>query len=134
MNQTTISPLEQATAMLLGPGEVMASVGRCFNYAWHAAQGGNWGLAAYFLRRTRKLLRAVGILRPKYADQIEAYEADAIAPLLAAAEARDLEAFERRYRDAVAVADRYHIETGHPYIRWRAEPEPPTDLDLGPPS
>jgi hypothetical protein len=130
MGQTTT--LDPAVSMLLGTAEVMASVGRCFNYAWHAAHEGNWQLAAYFLRRTRKLLRGEALVRSKYAGQIEDFEAKALANLLEAAGERDWATFEERFRLALELTDRYHVATGHPYIRWRPEARPPTDLDLGP--
>ena len=50
---------EQVAEALPGTGEVMRSVSACFAMSWHAAKGGNWDLGAYYLRRTRSLLRGL---------------------------------------------------------------------------
>ncbi|HLH70204.1 MAG TPA: hypothetical protein VKY90_14605 [Candidatus Dormibacteraeota bacterium] len=117
--------LEEIASLLPGTGEVMASVARSFGSAWHAAGGGNWGLAAYFVRRVRGQLRALAVVRPKYREAIEAFQEQALAPLLDAIARQDRAAFELAYDAAVELADRYHAETGHPYIRWRRPPQPP---------
>ena len=114
-----------------GTGDVMAAVGRVYAMAWHAAHGGDWELAAYFLRRTRSLLRGLVEIRPKYAAQIEEFELGHLEPLHQAVLARDLWAFDARYEQAADQANFYHVETGHAYIRWRRPEEPPDrSLDL----
>jgi hypothetical protein len=123
--------LEEIGEALPGTGEVMASVSYCFAMCWHAAQGGNWDLASYYLRRTRKLLRGLAITRPKYAGQLAAFDAGVLERLYRALEAHDRDLFEALYRQAVDEANGYHVETGHPYIRWSPPPEPPDkSLDL----
>jgi hypothetical protein len=123
--------LEEIGNSLPGTGEVMASVSSCFAMCWHAAAGGNHDLAAYYLRRTRSLLRGLALTRPKYAAQTAAYDAGVLEDLYQALLARDPAAIERLYRQATDEANAYHAETGHPYIRWRRPAEPPEKgLDL----
>jgi hypothetical protein len=123
--------LEDIGAALPGTGEVMASVSSCYAMCWHAAAGGNWDLAAYYLRRTRSLLRGLAVTRPKYADQLRVYETGVMEQLYLALVARDRPAFETLYARAVDEANRYHVDTGHPYIRWLLPAEPPEKgLDL----
>ena len=123
--------LEDIGGALPGTGEVMASVGCCYAMAWHAAAGGNWDLGAYYLRRTRSLLRGLSVTRPKYADQIREYDAGVLEYLYRALLARDRAAFEELYQRGVDEANAYHVETGHPYIRWVRPAEPPEKgLDL----
>jgi hypothetical protein len=124
--------LEEIADGLPGTGEVMASVGRCYANCWHAARGGNWQLAAYFFRRTRSLLRGLGVRRPKYTTQLAEFEASSLAPLLRTIDARDWEAFDAAFRAGIDEANRYHVVTNHPYIRWRLPDDVPRDLDLGP--
>lgn len=125
--------LEDIGGALPGTGEIMASVSSCFAMAWHAAAGGNWDLAAYYLRRTRSLLRGLAVTRPKYADQLRDYDVGILEPLYQALTARDRGAFEDWYGRAVRDANDYHVSTGHPYIRWLLPAEPPEKgLDLGP--
>ena len=126
---TSASDLAQA---LPGTGEIMASVGRCFGQSWHAAQAGNYDLAAYFVRRTRSLLRKLLVVRPKYTDQVTEFDRDHMEAVYQALMAKDLSAFEVAYTRAVERANFYHVDTGHPYIVWRTPPEPPDPaLELG---
>lgn len=124
--------LEQVAESLPGTGEVMAAVGRCYGNAWHAARGGNWDLAAYFLRRVVSLQLGLAVTRPKYREQLEAFDRDALGPLFAAVAARDFVAFDRAYEFGVERANHYHVETGKSYIRYRRPDRAPDDLDLGP--
>jgi hypothetical protein len=123
--------LEEIAAALPGTGEIMASVSSCYAMCWHAAGGGNWDLAAYYLRRTRSLLRGLAVTRPKYADQLRAYDEGVLERLYEATVARDRARFEGLYRAATDEANAYHAETGHPYIRWARPADPPErGLDL----
>jgi hypothetical protein len=126
------SPQELLRA-LPGTGELMASVGRCFGGCWHAARAGNYDLAAYFVRRTRSLLRGLAFVRPKYRDQVAEYDRDHLEAVYQALLSRDLPGFERAYERAVERANFYHVDTGHAYIKWRTPEEPPDlGLDLNP--
>lgn len=109
----------------------MRSVSHCFAMCWHAAQGGNWDLSAYFLRRTRGLLRGLAVTRPKYAAQIAEYDLDFLEPLYQSVLGRERDGFEARFQGAVAKANVYHVDTGHEYVRWRVPEAPPDEaLDL----
>jgi hypothetical protein len=124
---------EQVADALPGTGEVMRSVGHCHAMAWHAARGGNWELAAYFLRRVRSLLRGLAVTRPKYAAQIAEFDRDQLDRAYQALISRDIGGFEAAYASTVDRANDYHVETGHPYIRWSVPAEPPDHaLDLRP--
>jgi len=90
--------LEQLAQLLPGTGEIMASVGNAWWKCAYAARGGNWELAAYFARRVRGLQRKLAQLRPKYADDLAAFEADHLSPLLTALSSHDGPTFERMYR------------------------------------
>lgn len=128
--ELTLSEIGRA---LPGTGEIMRSVGHAFGMAWHAAEGGNWALGAYYLRRTRGLLRGLAVTRPKYAAQIAEFDGGWLESLYQATLARDSEAFRDRYARSVDQANQYHVTTGHPYIRWSAPVTPPeAGLDLGP--
>jgi hypothetical protein len=125
--------LRQLAEALPGTGELMRSVGHAFGMAWHAADGGNWDLSAYYVRRTLSLLRGLAVVRPKYAAQVAEFNEGWLEPAYKAIIARDLVAFEREYARCVDQANQYHVATGHPYIRWRRPATPPDQgLDLGP--
>src|SRR5439155_27169852 len=87
--------LEQVAQLLPGTGEIMKSVGECWWKCAYAARGGNWQLAAYFVRRVRSLQRKLAVVRPKYTGDLAAFEEEHIAPALAACEAKDQRSFDR---------------------------------------
>jgi hypothetical protein len=129
--QTKPSPslsLEQLAQLLPGTGEIMASVGNAWWKCAYAARGGNWELAAYFARRVRGLQLAQ--IRPKYAEDLGAFESEQLNPILSALGARNGPAFERTYASATEKANELHVKWAKPYIRWVLPDEPPKDLDL----
>jgi hypothetical protein len=122
--------LEQLAQLLPGTGEIMASVGNAWWKCAYAARGGNWELAAYFARRVRGLQRKLAQIRPKYAEDLLAFENEQVAPLLTALGAHDGPSFERIYATATEKANELHVKWAKPYIRWVLPDEPPKDLDL----
>jgi hypothetical protein len=122
--------LEEIADGLAGTGEVMASVSHCFGTAWHAGAAGKWDLAGYYIRRVRGSMRTLAVRRPKYAGQLEEFLRDGLEPLLRAIADRDEPEFKERYAACVAMANRYHVDTGHAYIEWTA-PEASPERGLG---
>jgi hypothetical protein len=122
--------LEEIAELLPGTGEIMASVGECWWKCAYAARGGNWKLAAYFVRRVRSLQRKLAVVRPKYSGDLAAFEEQHIAPALAACDAADRPAFDRAFAAATDKANELHVKWAKPYIRWTLPDEPPKDLDL----
>jgi hypothetical protein len=122
--------LEELGDALPGTGQVMASVSWCYAMSWFAVDGGNWDLGAYYLRRSRSLLRGLAVTRPKYSEQVREFD-DLLERLYQALLARDRIGFDRIYQEAIDEANRYHVETGHPYVRWGLPASPPErGLDL----
>ncbi len=122
--------LEEIGSLLPGTGETMASVGHCFAMCWHATRGGNWDLGAYYVRRVRSLLRGLSLTRPKYAERLRDFDV-LLEDLYQRLVAHDSVGFGLCYDEAVRVANVQHVETGHPYIRWRPPDDPPEQgLDL----
>jgi hypothetical protein len=123
---------EHIAAGLPGTADLMVLVGSSWWRCAYAARGGNWPLAAFYARRVRSLQRRLGVIRPKYRERLDAFEAALLAPVFAAIESNDREAFEHAFAAATDDANRQHVETGYPYIRWTLPDEAPKDLDLGP--
>ena len=121
--------LEQLAQLLPGTGEIMASVGNAWWKCAYAARGGNWELAAYFARRVRGLQRKLAQIRPKYAEDLLAFETEQVTPLLTALGAHDGPSFERIYAAATAQANELHVKWAKPYIRCVLPAEPPKDID-----
>lgn len=123
---------EHIAAGLPGTADLMVLVGTSWWKCVYAARGGNWPLASFYARRVRSLQRRLGIIRPKYKERLERYEADMLGPIFAAIEVQDRPAFDLAFTAATDNANQQHVETGYGYIRWRLPSEAPTDLDLGP--
>lgn len=124
--------LEEMAEALPGTADLMVLVGTAWWKCAYAARGGNWQLAAYFARRVRGIQRRLAIVRPKYGADVARFEAERIAPVLAAAEGRNADAFERAFAAATDEANALHAKWGKGYIRWTLPDEAPRDLDLGP--
>lgn len=122
--------LEQIAELLPGTGEIMQSVGNAWWKCAYAVRGGNWQLAAYFARRVRGLQRKLAIVRPKYSEDLDAFEAEHLLPVLAACDAADRAAFDRAFTAAVDKANELHVKWGKSYVRWVLPDEPPKGLDL----
>jgi hypothetical protein len=122
--------LEEIADLLPGTGEIMASVGQCWWKCAYAARGGNWPLAAYFVRRVRSLQRNLAVVRPKYSGDLAAFEEQHLAPALAACDAGDQGAFDRAFAAATDKANDMHVKWAKPYIRWTLPDEPPKDLEM----
>ena len=125
--------IDQLVEIQPGLGRIMPEISDAYWYAWYAAKAGNFPLARYYVKKTISLMKLCATTRPKYEKMLAAYETGSLAPLMAAVEANDWAAFEAAYARGVEVANRMHIETGHPEIVWKLPPEPPKHLELGQP-
>jgi hypothetical protein len=124
--------LEQVADLMPGTGEIMREVGEVWWKCAYAGRAGNWALAAYFARRTRKLLRKLSVLKPKYAEDIASFDGTILAPVLASCERAEREAFDRAIGDAIDRANELHVKWAHGYIKWTLPSDPPKEFDLTP--
>ncbi|MDE3192092.1 MAG: hypothetical protein KGN00_00245 [Chloroflexota bacterium] len=129
MSDPELSP-EEVREALPSTGDLMYLVGQSWWRCAHAARAGKWELAAYFARRVRGIQRRLGIVRPKYRDDLDRFESERIAPVLAALERCDLTGFERAFAEATDDANGKHAKWGKSYLHWVLPPDPPPDLDL----
>ena len=123
--------LDQIAELQPGLGALMREVSDRYWIAYYAAQGGNWSLAAYQLRATRKRLADGALTRPKHKGMLESYTKQVLEPLLQLCEAHDFAAFERAYRAGIALANQMHAATKHGEIVWKLPPRLPEHLELG---
>ena len=115
-----------------GMSKLMQGVSTRFYYTYYAAKGGNWRLAAHELNGVRTAFRVAKVTRPKFAEDLAAFDAEYLMPIFKAIRDRDWSLFEDSYAKAVEGSDRYHDKTGHEYISIPLPPEPPSDINLGP--
>ena len=125
--------LDQIAELQPGLATLMREVSDRYWIAWYAARGGNWALAAYQLRATRKRFADGALTRPKHKAMLESYTKQILEPLLAQCAAKDFAVFEKTYQDGVALANRMHGATQHGEIVWKLPATPPPHLELGSP-
>ena len=125
--------MDQLVDLQPGLGRLMPEVGRRYGILYYAAQGGNWELARYQWRGLQTLFGMGATLRPKMARHLQSFQASTMKDLERALENRSWPEFERAFQEGIQLANRLHVATNHPEIRWKLPAEPPLDLDLGPP-
>jgi hypothetical protein len=81
----------------------------------------------------RSWFRVAKVTRPKHAEDLDAFDAEFVVPILRAIQAKDWPAFKDAFRKGVEGSDRYHDKTGYQYIRYVLPEDPPSGLHLGPP-
>ncbi len=123
--------LDQIAEMQPGIARLMVEVSDRSWLLFYAAQGGNWELARHEFSELRKTMQIAALVRPKYKEPLEQFEADSLKPLEEAIRARDWSAFEGAYRRAIDSANEKHREFGYEYIEWRLPDTPPPHLRLG---
>jgi hypothetical protein len=96
--------LRQISESLPDTETIMARVGHSWWHLYYAAEGGNWGLADYYLRRVGKLDNLVKLLRPKHKERMERFQATVIPAVEAAVAAHDFKAFKKAYDAATDMA------------------------------
>lgn len=122
--------VDDLASLTPGLGALMPVISQRYWILYHAAQGGNWGLAAYQLSQIRHLLSVGATTRPKMARYLKAFIQGHLEAIRQAVEAQDLERFERAHRKGADAANTYHRETGHPEVVWQLPPDPPAHLRL----
>ena len=94
----------------------MREVGDRFQNMYFAAQGGNWGLAAYMSKYMNNSMNAASLTKPKeYPVWKNFYESD-FAPVNSAIQAQDFKAFTNAYDNVIRSCNACHIVMGYGFI------------------
>lgn len=125
--------LGQLAEIQPGMGAIMKEVGERYTQAYYAAKGGNWKLAAHQLNQVRTAFRTGKVTRPKYAEDLAAYDREYLTPIFKAIHDQDWDEFEGAFRHGIEGSDSYHDRRGYPYVRYVLPDDPPSNLYLGQP-
>ena len=125
--------IDQIAQVQPGMSALMKEVGERYTKTYYAAKGGNWKMAAHQLNQLRGAFRTSKVTRPKYADDLDAYDREYLQPVFEAIRRQDWTEFEKAFGRGVEGSDTYHDKRGYPYIRYLLPRDPPSDLYLGPP-
>jgi len=124
--------IDQLAEIQPGMAQIMQEVAHRYYYTYYAAKGGNWKLAAHELKYLRVALGVAKVTRPKFAEDLTAFESEYLTPVLKAIQKQDWSEFEAAYFEGMKGSDRYHDKTGHEYIRFVLPKDPPAHMYFGP--
>ncbi len=125
--------IDQLAQIQPGMARLMDEISRRFSYLYYAAKGGNWPMAKHQYNETISIMNIVKVTRPKYVQDIEAFEKHHLSPILDAIEHKDWKEFGPAYKRAVEGSDFYHDKYNYSYIRFVIPSKPPEHMDFGPP-
>lgn len=125
--------IDQIAQMQPGMSALMREVGERYTKTYYAAKGGNWKMASHQLNQLRAAFRTAKVTRPKYAEDLDAYDREYLQPIFKAIRDQDWTQFEEAFGKGEDGSDIYHDKRGYPYIRYVLPRDPPSDLYLGPP-
>jgi hypothetical protein len=125
--------VDQLAEIQPGMAQIMNEVGERFTRTYYAAKGGNWKLAAYELNQVRVAFKNARISKPKYAEDLAAFDKEYLQPIFKAIHDKGWAEFVGNFKKGEVASDSYHDKRGYPHIRYVLPKDPPTNLYLGPP-
>jgi hypothetical protein len=125
--------IDQLAEIQPGMATIMKQVGDRFTETYYAAKGGNWKLAAYHLNQLRSQFKMAKVTRPKFADDLTAYDEEYLKPIFKAIHDQSWTEFEAAFRKGEAGSDVYHDKRGYPHIRYLLPKDHQSNLYRGPP-
>ncbi len=125
--------IDQLAEIQPGMAMIMQDIADYYNYTYYAAKGGNWKLAAHELNLVRSAFRTAKVTRPKFTEDLDAFDSEYLPPIFKAIQLKDWAEFEEAFEKGIEGSDKYHDKHGYDYIRFVLSKEPPAHLYLGPP-
>lgn len=95
----------------------MREVGDRFQNIYFAAEGGNWGLAAYMSKYMDKAMNPAKVTKPKEYPDWASFYAEDFAPVNKAIAAHDLAAFKKEYNAVISSCNECHVGMGYGFIK-----------------
>jgi hypothetical protein len=108
-----------------GLGTVMIEYSNRFTNVYYAAQGGNWGMAAYQLKEMPEIQEVAETTRPGRKEALQGFEHSALAALAKDIVNQDLAGFNADFKTATAFCNACHDATGFGYIQYSLPDKPP---------
>jgi hypothetical protein len=95
----------------------MREVGDRFQNIAFAAEGGNWGLAAYMGKYMNGAMNPAKVTKPKeYSDWKNFYEGD-FAKVTAAIASENLDTFKKEFNAVISSCNECHVGMGYGFIK-----------------
>ena len=125
--------IDQLAEIQPGMAVVMKVVGERYTLAYYAAKGGNWKLAAYHMNQLRAAFKTARVTRPKFADDLTAFDKEYLQPIFKAIHDQDTAEFEAAFKKGEGGSDLYHEKRGVAYIKYTLPERVSSNLYMGPP-
>ncbi len=124
--------IDQLAEIQPGMAKLMQEVADDYSSAYYAAKGGNWKLAAHELNLVRSVFRTAKVTRPKYVQDLDAFDAEYLTPIFKAIQQKDWAVADEAFQRGIEGSDKYHDKYGYDYIRFVLPQESPSRLHHGP--
>jgi hypothetical protein len=95
----------------------MREVGDRFQNMYFAAQGGNWGLAAYMSKYMNGAMSPAKLTKPDEYPAWSSFYSDTFAPVNKAITAQDWKTFEKAYMAVIKNCNDCHAGMGYGFIK-----------------
>jgi len=125
--------VDQLAEIQPGMAAIMKVVGERYTLTYYAAKGGNWKLAAYQLNQLRAAFRTAKITRPRFAEDLAAFDKEYLQPIFKAIHDQNWDEFEASFKRGELGSDFYHEKRGVSYIRYILPAQFPSNLYQGSP-
>jgi len=109
-----------------GLGTVMIEYSRRFGAAYYAAKGGNWGMAQYQIKEMPEIQEVGEMTRPQFATMLKSFESSYLDKLMAAAKAKDWNAFKAVADKTPAACNGCHAANGYDFIKYELPASSPS--------
>lgn len=125
--------IDQLAEIQPGMAAIMKVVGDRYTETYYAAKGGNWKLAAYHLNQLRSEFKVAKVTRPKFAEDLAAFDKEYLQPIFKAIHDGEWDQFLAAFKKGEMGSDIFHDKRGYPHIRYVLPKEHPSNLYRGPP-
>ena len=95
----------------------MREVGDRYQNMYFAAEGGNWGLAAYFAKYMDKAMNPAKLTKPKEYESWRAFYDKDFDPVNKAIAAENIKSFKKEYMAVMASCNECHAGMGYGFIK-----------------
>lgn len=95
----------------------MREVGDRFQNMYFAAEGGNWGLAAYMSKYMDKAMNPAKVTKPKEYPEWQTFYEEQFAPVNNAIAAADMASFTKEYNTVISACNDCHGRSGYGFIK-----------------
>jgi hypothetical protein len=95
----------------------MREVGDRFQNMYFAAEGGNWGLAAYMSKYMNGAMNPAKVTKPNEYQVWKGFYENTFASVTKAIDAKDFKAFETAYSSAITACNGCHTGMGYGFIK-----------------